>query len=190
MKEEFLLMAENEVGVVKNRSIIPDWLKAAAVILFVLGTFAAGYFSGINKNNNTLVVEMEQLKQQVLLAGLQEYSGPQKIQAVYSVANTNHSNTDVIEALINTLNSDKNINVRLAALSVLSDKVAENEKVKAALIGSLKIQENPLVQISLIQALTQSGVKEARENINYLTKQKDTDQHVKDFAQSMLKTMI
>lgn len=191
MKDEFLLMLENEETKPPVRRLIPDWIKVAAAILIAFGTFAAGYFSGNGKGENKmLMAEMESLKQQVLLAGLQDYSGPQKIEAVYNVAEVDNANTDLIEALVYTLNSDKNVNVRLAALSVLSDMISTNEGVKSELINSLLIQDNPLMQISLIQALTQAGVKEAKENIELISGKDETDPNVKDFAENMVKTII
>lgn len=191
MKEEFMVLAGNEEIKGKTRVMFPDWLKVAAVILIAIGIFSGGYFSGSgNKNTELLVAEVKELKQQVLLAGLQDYSGPQKIEAVYSVANVETTSNELIDALVYTLNSDKNVNVRLAALTVLSGMLNGNEQVKTELIKSLGIQDNPLIQISLIQTLTQNGVKEAKEDIEHLSIQKDTDPSVKDFAENMVKTII
>lgn len=191
MKDEFLMMLENEAPKAKVRKLVPDWIKVAAAILIAFGTFAAGYFSGNNgAETKMLRTQMETLKQQVLLAGLQDYSGPQKIEAVYNVAHVRNANTDLLDALVYTLNSDKNVNVRLAALSVLSDMIPSNENVKNELIRSLLVQDDPLLQISLIQALTQAGVKEAKENIERISGNKDTDPNVKDFAENMVKTII
>lgn len=192
MKEEFMMMAEMEdFGNNTRKLIVPSWIKVAAMILVVIGTFSAGYFTGSDKNDTKQVLaEMENLKQQVLLAGLRDYSGPQKIEAVYNVANFSETNTDLVNALIYTLNSDKNINVRLAALNVLSGLMAKNEKVKNELINSLVIQENPLIQISLIQVLTESGIKEAKENIELISNKDDIDPNVKDYAENMIKTII
>jgi hypothetical protein len=192
MKDEFMLMAELEGTDEKIRSLfVPAWIKAAAMIIVVLGTFAVGYFAGADKTDSQLLMaEMNELKQQVLLAGLRDYSGPQKIEAVYSVASMGETNTNLVDALVYTLNSDKNINVRLAALNVLSGMMTKNEKVKTELINALVIQDNPLIQISLIQILTESGVKEAKENIELISNKDETDQNVKDYAANMIKTII
>ena len=136
------------------------------------------------------MAEVENLKQQVLLAGLSDYSGPQKIEAVYSVTAVGQTNEELINTLVYTLNSDKNVNVRLAALNVLSGLMENNESVKSELINSLTVQENPLLQISLIQVLTESGVKEARDKIQSISNNEKTDQSVKEFARDMVKTII
>ena len=192
MKDEFLMLADMEEMDNKTRVLhIPGWIKVAAVIIFAFGTFSMGYFTGEGRNNNNhLVSEVENLKQQVLLAGLQDYSGPQKIEAVYSVASFETKNNDLVDALVYTMNSDKNINVRLAALNVLSEMIDQNESVKSELINSLVIQEDPLIQISLIQVLTQSGIKEAKDNIEFISNQEKTDPNVNEFAKDMVKTII
>ncbi len=191
MKEEFMLLAEPEENNAKVRMIIPEWVKVAAVLILVFGTFAAGYFTGSGSNNsNELMAEVNNLKQQVLLAGLRDYTGPQKIEAVYNVANTGDANADLVNALVFTLNSDKNANVRLAALNVLSGMIETNNTVKNELIKSLRLQDEPLLQISLIQVLTQSGVKEAKDDIENLSNKTDVDPNVKSFAKDMVKTII
>ena len=88
------------------------------------------------------------------------------------------------------MNSDKNVNVRLAAINALSEMMDKNDAIKTELIKSLSVQENPLLQISLIQVLTESGVKEAKDEIESISNNENTDQQVKDYANSMIKTII
>lgn len=192
MRDEFMRMAELEDKQYRTKTIsIPIWIKIAAMIIVVFGTFAAGYFSGSDKKeNNLLKAEMKNLEQQVLLAGLRDYSGPQKIEAVYNISTYGKTSNEFINVLVYTLNSDKNVNVRLAALNVLTGMMENNESVKTELIHSLSVQENPLLQISLIQVLTESGVKEAKDKIESISNNEKTDQNVKDFARDMVKTII
>jgi len=191
MKEEFMMLAEEEFFGTKTRKLdIPDWIKIAASIIVVLATFAAGYFASPRADNEAMQAEIQNLKKEVYLASLTDYSGPQKIEAVYNAASLGSTSYELTDALVYTLNSDKNINVRLAALNVLSGMINQNEKVKSELINSLLIQDNPLIQISLIQVLTESGVKEAKDEIERISTQEDTDQNVKDFAKDMIKTII
>jgi hypothetical protein len=192
MKEEFLKLAESEeFPIIKKVAIIPYWMKIAAMIIVVFGTFISGYFAGFKGNEKKqLQAELNSLKQEVLLAGLRDYSGPQKIAAVYNIKTSGQMDDNLIEALVNTMNSDKNINVRLAAISALSGMVNKNDRVKNELIKSLGLQENPLLQISLIQVLTESGVKEAKEFIESLSDGENTDKNVKEYAKNMIKTII
>lgn len=109
---------------------------------------------------------------------------------MYSISTSDNVSTELIEALVYTMNSDKNTNVRLAAISALSGMIDKNDRVKTELIKSLTVQENPLLQISLIQVLTEKGVKEAKRQIETITNNEKTDESVKAYAKDMMKIII
>jgi len=191
MKEEFMQMADLESAPTERIIRIPAWAKVAAMVFIVFGTFATGYFTGSKTSEvGELKAEIGKMKQDVLLAGLRDYSGPQKIQAVYDIQSTGATNETFVDALVYTMNSDKNVNVRLAAINALSEMMGKNDRIKTELIKSLSVQENPLLQISLIQVLTESGVKEAKDEIESISNNENTDEHVKEYAKSMIKTII
>ena len=194
MKEEFLELASSqEFPEKQKKSIIPMWIKVAAMVVLFWGTYWFGYRIGTGKSeivNTRLESELHQQKQQVILASLYDFTGPQKIEAVYTLSNSGKVNDELINALVYTMNSDKNVNVRLAAISALSGMMNKNERVKTELIKSLALQENSLLQISLIQVLTESGVKEAKDEIESITSDKKTDESVKAYAKDMMKIII
>jgi hypothetical protein len=194
MKAEFMQMLETEIPRKQKQIVmLPSWLKVAAVLVVALITYSSGYYLGSEKGRQQ-VVQLEavlgQTRQQVLLASLQEYTGPQKIEAVYAVSQLGQTGDALIDALVTTMNSDKNVNVRLAAINALSGMISKNDRVKQALIQSLPLQENPLLQISLIQVLTESGVKEAKKEIESVAADEKTDENVKAFAKDMMKAII
>lgn len=194
MKDEFMKLVEEEMPQKQKRIImVPAWMKVAAMIVMAMVTYSTGYYLGNEKGEEKtrqLEVALNQTKQQVLLAGLQEYTGPQKIQAVYSISQSGLSGDALVDALVNTMNSDKNVNVRLAAINALSGMMKDNEKVKKEMIRSLSLQDNALLQISLIQELTESGVKEAKDEIESIVESEKTDQNVKAYAKDMIKIII
>lgn len=190
MKDEFMEMAEINVNPEKRVIYLPGWLKVAAVMVFAMLTYAGGYLTPKGDTNTAfLESELLKLKQDVIRAELQDVSGPQKIQAVYSAQQISNPGNQLLNALVQTMNTDKNVNVRLAAINALSGQL-ENQQVKDALIQSLTIQDNPLLQISLIQVLTESGIKEAKDKIESISNSDDTDPNVKTFARDMVKTII
>lgn len=194
MKDEFMKMLKEEMPQ-KQRTIlmVPGWMKVAAMLVVALVTYSTGYYMGNEKGEEKaqhLEVALNQAKQQVLLAGLQEYTGPQKIEAVYSISQSGLSGDDLVGALVNTMNNDRNVNVRLAAINALSGMMKDNEKVKTELIRSLSLQDNALLQISLIQVLTESGVKEAKDQIESIVNSEKTDEQVKAYAKDMIKIII
>ena len=75
-------------------------------------------------------------------------------------------------------------------LDALTGMIGKNQRVKDELIRSLSIQNNPLLQISLIQVLTESGVKEAKDEIESMSRSEKTDEKVKAFAKDMIKIII
>jgi hypothetical protein len=193
MREEFATMlASLDVQEKKKVRLMPMWAKIAAIVVFAFGTYGLGYKVGTHKSEivqNELTSEISAQKQQVLLASLRDYTGPQKIEAVYSISTAENVSSDLIDALVHTMNSDKNTNVRLAAISALSGMMDKNVRIKKELIKSLAVQENPLLQISLIQVLTEKGVKEAKPQIESITNNEKTDESVKAFAKDMMKTI-
>jgi len=163
------------------------------MVVFAFGIYWLGYRIGSRKAEivqNQLTSELSTQKQQVLLASLRDYTGPQKIEAVYSISNTGNVSDELVNALVYTMNSDKNINVRLAAIGALSGMMDKNKRVKTELIKSLTVQENSLLQISLIQVLTEMGVKEAKGEIENITNNEKTDESVKAYAKDMMKIII
>ena len=194
MKEEFEGMVASLGNQEKKKiRLVPMWTKIAAMVVFAFGTYWLGFQIGSRKGEivqSQLTSELSTQKQQVLLASLREYTGPQKIDAVYSISTTGNVSAELIDALVNTMNTDKNANVRLAAISALSEMMEKNQRVKTELIKSLTVQENPLLQISLIQVLTEKGVKEAKHQIESISNNEKTDESVKAYAKDMMKTII
>jgi len=194
MKEEFMKLAsEQRIPGHRKTLAIPMWMKVAAMLVLFFGTYWMGYRVGTGKSemtNNQLATQLHEQKQEVLLASLRDYTGPQKIEAVYSISKTGKASDELINALVYTMNSDKNVNVRLAAINALSEMMDKNQRVKTELIRSLSVQENSLLQISLIQVLTESGVKEAKEEIESMTNSEKTDESVKAYAKDMMKIII
>lgn len=192
MKSEFLKMLDTEMPARQKRVLMPVWLQVAAVLAIAIITYSGGYYFGAEKNHSQqqlLQAELNQTKQRLLLTSLQEMTGPQKIDAVYSISQLSHTGDELINALVNTMNSDKNDNVRLAAINALSGMAAQNPRVKTELIRSLSLQDNSLLQISLIQVLTEMGAKEARPGIEQILNSDNTDENVKKFAKDMIKVI-
>lgn len=193
MKDEFeSMLAGLDIQEKKTVRLMPLWTKIAAMVVLFFGTYWLGYKIGIHKSElvqNQLASEVTEQKQQVLLASLRDLTGPQKIEAVYSISSSGNINSDLIDALVHTMNSDKNANVRLAAITALSGMMGKNNRIKQELIKSLAVQENPLLQISLIQVLTEKGVKEAKPQIESITNNEKTDESVKTFAKDMMKAI-
>lgn len=143
-------------------------LRLAASISLLLVGFAGGMFytnwhtdksrSEFAQTGGSVTPEME-IKKVLAFEPMPKTSASERIQAVNQSYELDRPDQDITQLLINTLNFDANVNVRLAACQALAR--FENEPaVRDALIQSLQIQTDPNIQITLIEVLV--AIKEKR----------------------------
>ncbi len=136
---------------------------AAGVSLLIIG-FAGGviYNNGRSAQTSDQPYNAEpvlEMKKVLAFESLPKTSASDRIQAVNQSYELTQADRDITQLLINTLNFDANVNVRLAACQALAR--FENEPaVRDALIQSLQIQTDPNIQITLIELLV--AIKEKR----------------------------
>lgn len=148
---------------------------AASVALLVIG-FAGGvvYNQKHSGETNTQVAmipdtvpPVQEIKKVLAFEYMPKTSASERIQAVNQSSELAQADRDITQLLINTLNFDANVNVRLAACQALAR--FENEPdVRDGLIQSLKIQTDPNVQITLIEVLVTMKEKRAVEEMKRL----------------------
>ncbi len=158
----------------RQRSFRLLWQIAAAVSLLVLG-----YGAGIISQSNTTTenrqadqssVEIAKMRQEVqeMKQMLRQNSPSQRIKAV-SFAQQTGADMELIQALIQTMHFDENVNVRMAAIQALLHFQNQPE-VREALVHSLRIQQDPNVQLQLIDGLVEIREKEAVPQMRELLK--------------------
>jgi len=153
--------------------------KMAASVALLLGGFAAGYlYNNYNQNsadNMATNLPTSTMKRMLQYQQVNHSSASERIDAVNQSLKLAELDQDITQLLINTLNFDENVNVRLAACQALAR--FENEPlVREGLIQSLKIQTDPNIQITLIEVLVYLKEKRAQESIEHLSQ----DQKVMD----------
>jgi len=144
---------------------LTSWVRrlAASLLLIILG-FAGGLFYIQRQANQSVALadkgeSVVEMKKVLAFEPLPKSSASERIQAVNQSYELSQADRDITQLLINTLNFDANVNVRLAACQALTR--FENEPgVRDALIQSLSIQTDPNVQITLIETLV--AIKEKR----------------------------
>jgi len=123
-------------------------------------------------------------EKKVLFASLNNMESPaSRIMAIDNTYKLKDAGDDVVNALVETLNSDPNTNVRLAALDGLTRFYRESY-VRKKLIASLKNQQDPFVQIALINLLTRMKESVILSQLNQMVKDENTDESVKGCAYS------
>lgn len=179
----------------QQRGIIPLFGKylmltriAAAILLLITG-FWIGLFFTQQGELKSLKAEMASTKQLLILSMLEQPSASQRIQAInYSLDDENQSLT-IANALINTLNNDENINVRMKAVEGLS-VYQKHEKVRHALLKALKTQKSPEVQLTLIEILVMLEDEKAILQFQEILNQEEIDETVKNQAAEGLKLLL
>jgi hypothetical protein len=101
----------------------------------------------------------------------------------------NEASMKVTNALIQTLNQDENVNVRLAALDALKP-YARDSSVRAALIRSISKQESPLVQISLAELMVALQEKSAVKEFEKIVESDSTPADVKKRIKENMEVLI
>ncbi len=141
-----------------------------------IALFAAGLYVGrVNLAPSTgtqevkrLDTEVQTLRQTVALSLLDRQSATSRLQGISWSSRVEHPDSDLVSALLSTLNSDSNINVRLSALDAV-EKFSVDPAVRKALIESIPRQDSPLVQIALIDAVVHMRDSTAATELRKLT---------------------
>lgn len=115
-------------------------------------------------------------------------SASTRIAAAMDAYEMKNADKDIVDALLTTMNSDPNTNVRLAALEALA-KFHREGYVRKQLTSSLKKQKDPMVQVELIQVLTKMKQKSILTELEKLVKDVNTTEAVKDRAYSSILTL-
>ncbi len=134
--------------------------QVAAALLLTLAGAITGYTlrspepGAVNGNLASLEEEVRALQQLVALSLLDQRSASQRLQGVGWSSRIDQPNEEVLSTLIDTMNHDPNVNVRLAAVGVLG-QFADTAIVREGMVRSLPVQQSPMIQLALIDLLVQ-----------------------------------
>lgn len=169
LKSSFEEMLENEKQLLAEKDTIKvfpiTWktlFQLAASVLLLLMGYLYGEYKGENKAQIQIALLQEQseaLKTEMTLAMLDNRSASKRIKAVGYSEKMKIPDNQLLQAIIERLLNDENVNVRLSAAEALS-RFQQNTLVKNAFISALETERNPDIQIAVIQFLTQ--VKDER----------------------------
>jgi len=170
----------------------PAFAASFSAFLLLLGIGAGWLVSGGGGKParlSSLQREVQDMRQTIALSLLSQPSASERLQGVsYSTAVRNPS-PKTLSALVNTLNTDSNPNVRLAAVEALY--LFRNQPgVNDSLVGSLSIQSSPLVQVALIDLLVEIREQRASEALKALIKNEKLNPDVKKLAEQGIKQLI
>ncbi len=166
---------------------------ALAILLFALGVLVGPSLIRLQQrdggtapaNDHALAQlreEIASMRHLVTLALLQEPSASERLRGVEWSYRLKQPDQQVFAALLGALDSDSNVNVRLAAVDALH-QFARNAQVKKGLLDSLPRQSSPLVQIELINLLVELNEKASVPILRQLSQRPELNPAVRDRAE-------
>jgi len=201
VNDAFYIMLENEKRASRlslsdriNQKHIPLTTLmrvAASILLLVTGGLIGYYMRPTDKSSNevsSLKQEMVEMKNLVIFSLIKQESASERIKAVSYIKEMSKPDPKLIETLFNTLNTDRNVNVRLAAAQALA-KYKDNKEVARGIVKSLEKQNEPLVQIMLINLAVETGDSEAAPELNRMLQRSDLMDEVKNYAKKGIKSL-
>jgi hypothetical protein len=164
---------------------------AFASVALIIG-LAAGYLfkpaPAQNDQMTALVNQVSSLQEMMMLTMLEKESPTERLKAVSLTSEMAGASSKVTSALIQTLNNDENVNVRLAALEALIPYVKDSE-VREAIIRSIGMQESPLVQVALAELMAKIQAKSSVEELQKIIQSEKTPDEVKNRIKESIKVL-
>ncbi len=187
-----ILESNTHVHYPRLRFINPMYQVAAGFAILISGLLLGLLINKGNTDSSEMMAlqnEVSMMKQVVMLSKLDQTSPSSRIQAVNYMTEISNPDPKVINALISTMNTDENSNVRLAATTALS-RFTDDQIVRDALVNSLSIQNDPMVQITLINIMIGMHETKAKSYIEQIASNENTNKSVKSIAQRGIEILI
>jgi hypothetical protein len=173
------------------------WPEFAPRLAFGSVTLITGLVAGLllrspqqqNEEIQLLGKEVSDLKELMMLSMLEKESATERLKAVSLTNEMDQASQKVTSALLQTLNNDDNVNVRLAALEALKP-FAGDGNVRQELIRSIARQDSPLVQISLAELMVALQAKSSVRELEKILRNKNTPADVKNKIQESIKVLL
>jgi hypothetical protein len=159
----------------------PVWQVSIAAACLVVGLTVGSTWNRDRGEMAGLREDLANTKQMVALSLLQQQSATDRLRGVDYTVKMPAIEPDVISALVQAVNRDPNVNVRLAAIDALT-RVSGDAGVRRSLTSSLKAQDSPMVQAALIDYVSEARDKDALGVLKDLTSRQDLNPLVRQRA--------
>lgn len=165
----------------------PAYQLAISLVLIAAG-LGSGYLLSVRPRSAartevaSLKGEVDDMRRIVAVSLLKQASPSDRLMGVSWSARIDRPGDELIQTLLETLNHDPSVNVRLAAIDALY-LFYDHPEVKEGLINSLAGQTSPLVQVSLINLLVEIRERKAVEALERLIQDEKLNPKVKKRAE-------
>jgi hypothetical protein len=164
----------------------PVWQASIAASCLIAGLLIGGVWQHERRDDGqiaTLRSEVAATRELAALSLLRQQSATERLRGVDYSQRMPTLEPRVVSALIEAVNHDANVNVRLAAIDALA-KAADDEHVRQSLAASLGRQESPMVQAALIDYLVDSRDPAAASAVREFSGRPDLNESVKQHAEA------
>ena len=149
---------------------------------------ALGYLLFSGKQNADLRREVQDMRQMLAVSLLDQRSTTERLRGVNLSYGLENPDNTMIQALLDTLNDDPNINVRLAAVDALY-LFYDSPSVREGIIQSLTHQSSPFLQVALVDLLVSVQERQALESFKTLNEANQLDPKVKQKLEQGIKEL-
>jgi hypothetical protein len=172
-------------------NLMPFPRLAFAVAMLLIGA-GIGFFLRLPDQKEQQITalgqEISDLKEMMMLSLLEKESATDRLRAVNLTQDMDQASRKVTSALLQTLNNDENVNVRLAALDALRPYIGEGE-IREALVRSIAQQKSPLVQVALAELMAALQEKDAIKELQKIIQDGETPPEVKKKIQETIQVI-
>ena len=202
MRSNFYAMLEEEIskettaGISKVRELISNVLASVTLpklaytfSLLVIGALIGGMFNSDDKQLEMLSIEMQNMRQMMMVSMLEGPSTTDRLRAVNISATLPSADQTAIRALLFTLNNDASDNVRLQAVDALS-RWGDQPAVRQGLVKSIANQQSDIVITELADAVLELGIKTAAGEFQQLVKDRELNPSTKQKIDNTIAVLL
>lgn len=191
LRDQFYTNLLKEQGKLERSSSWRNWLPeirfdiklshfAYALVIFMLG-LVIGLLSNTDRAYDQQMADMrtelQNMQESLVVNLLEQPSATQRLKAVSMSTGMQQTNQKIISSLLQVLNEDSHVNVRLAALDALLN-YRDMPLVREGLIRSIPVQEAPMMQIALAEAMVDLQEKGSVDELQELLEKEDINEMV------------
>jgi HEAT repeat protein len=170
----------------------PAFQLAAALVLLAAG-LGAGLILGSGDGRDVelamLRAEVRSMREVMTLALFDQTASADRLQAINTIRRNQEVAQPAVDALIITVKSDPNVNVRLAAVDALS-RFLDRRSVREEMNKALMAQASPLVQVSLIDALSRAEDEQSLRTLQSIAEDEHADPVVRQHARMKIERRL
>jgi len=147
-----------------------------------------GYIMFSKGQDTDLRREIQEMRQMLAVSLLDQRSPTERLRGVNLSYGLKNPDNRTIEALLDTLNNDPSVNVRLAAVDALY-LFYNSPQVREGIIQSLTRQDSPILQVALVDLLVSVQERQALESFKKLMAANKLDPKVKQKLEQGIKEL-